>query len=65
MLPLSMASSTASETMRLTMLETRVVARLTKMGRICVVANITTDSMAAAAEKARTPSKFRRVIRLR
>ena len=64
-LPLSMASSTASETIRLTMLEARVVARLTKIGRICVVAKSTTDSAAAMAEKARIPSSVRRVTRLR
>ena len=60
-----MASSTASETMRFTMLETRVVARLAKMGRICVVANITADSAAAKTEKARIFRNVRRVIRRR
>ena len=63
--PLSIASSTASETIRLTMLETRVVARLTKIGRICVVAKITADSAAVKTEKAKMPSRLRRVIRRR
>ena len=54
-----------AETMRFTMLETRVVARLTRMGRIWVVAKITAAIAAAMAEKARTASKFRRAIRRR
>ena len=65
MFPLSIASLTASETMRFTMLETRVVARLTRIGRICIVAKIAVARETAMTEKARTPSRFRRVIRRR
>ena len=47
------------------MLETRVVARLAKIGRICVVAKSMAASVSATAENAKTDSSVRRVARRR
>ena len=60
-----MASSTASETMRFTVLETRVVARLSSSGCIWVVARKSMVSASTMAAKSSTRASARRAVCLR
>ena len=63
--PFSMASYTASLTMRVTVLDTRVVAMLSSRGRIWVAAMKSTVSARAISRNARARSTRRRSIRRR